>query len=150
MDSQIVFSFKDLMLFVLWGFLVGVFAYIIMILRRVYKLMKMVNNLAEEHKPEFDEIIRVVPSLTGNIDAITSEVAHDIGAFRGTVENIAETTEAVTDVINEQKTAVSSISSVIATLSMIAAFINKFFGRDDETGVNDQASSVQKTANTQE
>ena len=146
MDSQIVFSFKDLMLFVLWGFLVGVFAYLILILRRVLKMMKIVNDIVEEHRSELDEALKIVPSLTGNIDAITSEVAHDIGAFRGTVENIAETTEAVTSVLNEQKTVVSSISSVIATFSIIGSFVNKFFGRDDD-GENDHTSTSQGTSN---
>ncbi|MBS7527149.1 hypothetical protein KHM83_10705 [Fusibacter paucivorans] len=144
MDSQIVFSFKDLLLFVLWGALIGVFAYLILILRRVLKVIKQVNAIVDDNRTEIDQTLKVVPSLTENIEAITAEVSHDMNQFRGTVENIAETTEAVSGVINEQKSAVSSVSSVVNTLALIVAFFNKFFGHDDDA--NEEKNSVQKTA----
>jgi uncharacterized protein YoxC len=145
MDSQIVFSFKDLLLFVLWGFLIGVFAYLILILRRVLKVMKQVNTIVDDNRSEIDQTLKVVPSLTQNIEAITAEVSHDMNAYRGTVENIAETTEAVSGVINEKKSAVSSISSVVNTMALIVAFFNKFFGHEDEAK-SEETEAVQKTA----
>jgi uncharacterized protein YoxC len=143
MGSQIVFSFKDLLLFVLWGALVGVFAYLILILRRAYKVMKEVNLIIDDHRKEVDESLKVVPELLKNVDAITKEVAHDMGAFRGTVDNIAETTEAVTDTLNQNKSVVSGVSSFVHTLSIAKAFYDKFFG-EDEPEVDDMAASVQK------
>jgi len=145
MSSQIVFSFKDLLLFILWGALVGVFAYLILILRRAYKVMKEVNLIIEDHRKEVDESLEVVPELLKNVDAITKEVAHDMGAFRGTVDNIAETTEAVTDTLNQNKSVLGGVSSFVHTLSIAKALFDKFFG-DEEPEVDDMAASVQKTA----
>lgn len=145
MSSQIIFSFKDLLFFILWGCLVGVFIYIILILRRALLVMREVNLLIKKHRTEIDATLEVVPDLVKNVETITGEVAHDVKAFRGTVENIAETTEAVTETIKENKGIVSSVSSIIHTFSLVKVFYDKFVGGEEsEEDLN--ASSVQNTA----
>lgn len=132
MNSELVFSFKDLLLFVLWGFLVGIFAYLLLILRRALKVMKQVNQIVDSNRESIDKTLAIVPDLTQNIESISNEVSHDIAAFRGTVDNIAETTESVSETINENKSFVDGISSFMHTMAIGKALYDKYFGHHVE------------------
>lgn len=128
MDSQMIFTFKDLLLFVLWGCLVTLLIYLVLILRRALLIVKQVNQIVDGNRKSIDATMEVVPLLTKHLESITDEVAHDVQAFRGSVDNIAETAESVTNTINENKDFVGGLSSFMHTVSIGKALYDKYFG----------------------
>lgn len=133
MNSEIVISLKDILLFALWGLLVVIFAYLILILHKAFKIIKNVNATVEDNRSKIDATLEVVPDLTKNIEVITGEFAHDVSAFRGTVDNVAETTEAVTETIKENQSFMEGIASFMHTVAIGKALYDKFFGEKMET-----------------
>ncbi len=129
MPTTITFTFQDLLLFVLWGLVVCVFVLLIRILLRAYKIMKTLHATVENNRAHIDKTIEVVPKLSENIEQISAEIAHDIAAFRPTVDNISETSENVTSKLNEDSGLVSGISSFIHTISIGKALYDKYFGK---------------------
>lgn len=127
MDSQLVITVKDFLLFVLWGSLVTLFVYLILILRRVLKIIKSVNQVVDTNRDNIDSTLNVVPELTKHIETITGEVAHDIQSFRTTVDNIAGTTESVTGKIKENQGFVDGLGAFMHTFAIGKAFYDKYF-----------------------
>lgn len=144
MGSTMVFTFKDLLLLVLWGALVTLLVYLILVVKRAYMIIKQINKLVDENRPHIDATLQVVPQLTKNIDEISEEVAHDIKAFRSTVDNIAETTASVTGTINENKGFIEGLSSFMHTVSIGKVLYNKYFSKVAQD-VKDAASDVSET-----
>ncbi len=127
MDSQLIITVKDLLLFILWGSIVTLFAYLILILRRVLKIVKSVNQVVDGNRENIDATLDIVPELTKHVEAITGEVAHDIQSFRTTVDNIAGTTESVTGKIKENQGFVDGLGSFMHTFAIGKAFYDKYF-----------------------
>lgn len=127
MDSQLIITVKDLLLFILWGSIVTLFVYLILILRRVLKIMKSVNQVVDGNREHIDATLGIVPDLTKHVEAITGEVAHDIQSFRTTVDNIAGTTESVTGKIKENQGFVDGLGSFMHTFAIGKAFYDKYF-----------------------
>lgn len=144
MDSQMIITFKDLLLFVLWGCLVTLLIYLVLILRRALLVMKQVNQIVDGNRKSIDATMEVVPLLSKHLETITDEVAHDVKAFRGTVDNIAETAESVTDTINTNQDFVGGLSSFMHTASIGKALYDKYFG-DKMKDFKDIVSEVEKT-----
>lgn len=128
MNSEIVISLKDILLFVLWGLLVVIFTYLILILAKGHKMIKAINNVVEDNRVKIDATLDVVPDLTKNIEIITGEFAHDVSAFRGTVDNVAETTESVTETLKDNQSFMDGIASFMHTVAIGKAIYDKFFG----------------------
>ena len=127
MDSQLIITVKDLLLFILWGSIVTLFAYLILILRRVLKIVKSVNQVVDGNRENIDATLDIVPELTKHVEAITGEVAHDIQSFKTTVDNIAGTTESVTGKIKENQGFVDGLGSFMHTFAIGKAFYDKYF-----------------------
>lgn len=128
MNSEIVISLKDILLFVLWGLLVVIFTYLILILAKGHKIIKAINNVVEDNRVKIDATLDVVPDLTKNIEVITGEFAHDVSAFRGTVDNVAETTESVTETLKDNQSFMDGVASFMHTVAIGKAIYDKFFG----------------------
>jgi len=127
MDSQLVITLKDFLLFILWGGIVTLFVYLILILRRVLKVMKAFNEVVDSNRENIDATLNIVPDLTKHVEAITGEVAHDVQAFRTTIDNIAGTTESITDTVKENQGFMNGISSLMHTVAIGKAFYDKYF-----------------------
>jgi len=127
MDSQLVITLKDFLLFILWGGIVTLFVYLILILRRVLKVMKAFNEVVASNRENIDATLNIVPDLTKHVEAITGEVAHDVQAFRSTIDNIAGTTESITGTIKENQGFMSGLSSFMHTVAIGKAFYDKYF-----------------------
>lgn len=149
MDTVFVFSFKDLLMFILWGALVTLVIYLVLIFRKVLHTVKQVNLLVEEQRKNIDATMAIVPDLTKNINAISEEAAHDIQAFRSTIDNIAETTDSVTSTINENKGFVDGLSSFMHTVSIGKVLYDKYFSKGVKD-VKDAANAVHETLHEQE
>ncbi len=59
--------------------------------------------MSMKKRPEIDSVIDELPGITKNVNAISGEVAHGMEAFHQTVDNLAETSDNVTDAIAEKK-----------------------------------------------
>lgn len=127
MDSQLVITLKDFLLFILWGGIVTLFIYLILILRRVLKVMKAFNEVVDGNRENIDATMNIVPDLTKHVEMITGEVAHDVQAFRSTIDNIAGTTESITDTIKENQGFMNGLSSLMHTVAIGKTFYDKYF-----------------------
>lgn len=127
MDSQLVITLKDFLLFILWGGIVTLFVYLILILRRVLKVIKAFNEVVDGNRENIDATLNIVPDLTKHVEAITGEVAHDVQAFRSTIDNIAGTTESITDTIKENQGFMNGLSSLMHTVAIGKTFYDKYF-----------------------
>lgn len=135
---NISLSFKDIGLFVLWVLLSGVLLYILMILIRFYRSFKEIMKIVDEKRPEIDSVIDELPGITKNVNAISGEVAHGMEAFHQTVDNLAETSDNVTDAIAEKSGMAGKFSSIMHTVSIIKTFYEEYFGsKEDEEEVKD-------------
>jgi len=90
--------------------------YGIVILRKTYLTIKDVSKIVEENKENIEKTMNEVPDLTKNIKRISEEIAHGAEAFRGTVDNVAETSDTVTTKINGSVT--DGLASVAHTATL--------------------------------
>lgn len=141
---NISLSFKDIGLFVLWVLLSGVLLYILMILIRFYRSFKEIMKIVDEKRPEIDSVIDELPGITKNVNAISGEVAHGMEAFHQTVDNLAETSDNVTDAIAEKSGMAGKVSSIMHTVSIIKTFYEEYFGNKEEAEETDDTVMVCK------
>jgi ABC-type transporter Mla subunit MlaD len=131
MNSEIVFSLKDLGMFVLWGLLVAVLIYILLILVRFYRSFKQIMAIVDENRTNINQVLDEAPSITKNVNQISGEVAHIMESFHGTVENIADTSEEVTGTFKENNELVGQISTVFKILATIKEGIDRVFHKNE-------------------
>lgn len=132
MDTVITFTLKDLLLSGVYLALIVMIIYIIKILTKAHSSMKNINAIVEENRKEIDLILQEAPGIAKNVNDISEEVAHDIAQFRGTVDNIAETTESVTGVVKDNQSIVDGLTSVFHTASLAKGAYDKFFNKSDQ------------------
>ena len=136
MNTIITFTLKDLLLCGVYLALIAMIIYIIKILMKAHSSMKHINAIVEDNRKEIDAVLKEAPGISQNVNTISEEVAHDIAQFRGTVDNIAETTESVTGVVKENQTVVDSLTSVFHTASMAKGAYDKFFTKENTSEEN--------------
>lgn len=148
MPTTITFTFQDLLLFVLWGLLVTVFVLLIMILIKAWKIMKHLQFVVSDNKVHIDKTLEIVPKLSDNFEKISSEIAHDVAAFRPTVDHVAATSENVTAKLNENSGLVSGIGSIVHTISIGKALYDKYFGKKTEATLTDLKEAIYDVGDT--
>lgn len=131
MDTVITFTLKDLLLSGVYLALIVMIVFIIKILMKAHSSMKHINAIVEDNRKEIDLVLKEAPGISKNVNTISEEVAHDIAQFRGTVDNIAETTESVTGVVKENQSVVDGLTSVFHTASIAKGAYDKFFNKED-------------------
>jgi len=136
MTSVISFTLKDIGFFVLWGLVAIILYYIIILLKNLYSTLKDVNKIIEKNQNNVDKILNEAPGITQNVNSISKELADTLPKFRGTVNNIAETTESVTETINENDTINKQLTSIFSTISMIKKLADKFLNDDKKENNN--------------
>lgn len=130
MDTIITFTLKDLLLCGVYLVLIAMIIYIIKILMKLHSSMKHINAIVEDNRKEIDQILAEAPGITQNANKISEELAHDIARFRGTVDNIADTTESVTEVVKDNTSVVDGLTSVFHTASIAKGAYDKFFSKN--------------------
>ncbi len=148
MPTQIIFTFQDLLLFLLWGLVVAIFVLLIMILLRSYKIVKALNKTIEDNRTHIDKTLAIVPKLSENLEKISTEVEHDLNAFTPTVDNIAETSENVTSKLNENAGLVSGIGSIVHTVSIGKALYDKYFSKKYQTTMTEVKDAIYDVGET--
>lgn len=125
MNSPITFTVSELLLSVVWIGLIVLIAYVVAILIRFYRMSKKVEGILDRHKDDVDLIIKELPQITQNVQEISTEAAHMTKAFRGTVDNMAETAEHVTGAVNENSAINETLTSVYKALSTVKVIFDK-------------------------
>lgn len=138
MNTQIVFTLKDLGMFVLWGLLVAVLIYILLILVRFYRSFKQIMAIVDENRQNINQVLDEAPGITKNVNQISEEAAHFMSAFHGTVDNVAETSEAVTGTFKENSDIVSKISMVFKVLGVLKDGIDKLRGKEEDIATEEE------------
>lgn len=133
MNTIITFTLKDLLLCGVYLALIAMIIYIIKILMKAHSSMKHINSIVEDNRKEIDLILKEAPGISKNVNDISEELAHDIAQFRGTVDNVSETTESVTGVVKENQTVVAGLTSVFHTASIAKGAYDKFFNKETES-----------------
>lgn len=131
MNSQIVFTLKDLGMFALWGLLVAVLIYILLILIRFYRSFKEIMAIVDENRDNINQVLDEAPGITKNVNQISEEVSHFMSAFHGTVDNVAETSEAVTGNFKDNNELVGQIAGIFKVLTTIKDGLERFFDKRD-------------------
>ena len=138
MDTIITFTLKDLLICGVYLALIVMIIYIIKVLMKLHSSMKHVNSVIEDNRIEIDAILKEAPGISQNVNTISEEVAHDITQFRGTVDNIAETTESVTEVVKDNQSVVDGLTSIFHTASIAKGAYDKFFSKEAEQAFDEE------------
>ncbi len=131
-NINISLSFKSIAWFFIWILVSIILIYIILILIRSYKTLKKVMKIVDDKHDQIDKVIDELPSITKNVTTISTEVAHGMQSFHNTVDNIAITSENVTETIAEKSENFSKIASLMHVISMLKELFEKYFGEDDK------------------
>lgn len=149
MNTQIVFSLSDLGWLVIWGLVVVILVYLILILFRFYRSFKKIMAIVDDNRVNINKVLDEAPGITQNVNEISEEVSHAMQAFRGTVDNIATTTGAATGKIVENNDVVSQITLFFKVVATIKDGLDKVLGRSHQepvfTGVKANPSQESTT-----
>ncbi len=125
MSSQITFTVKDMGMFVLWAGTTAAVWYLVLIFHKVFKTLSEVNQLIERNREQVDATLHEVPLITKNVQEITTEVSHASQVFRPTVENLAETSDAVTQAIRDNQSITEILISFFHILNTVKRLLDK-------------------------
>ena len=123
---NISLSFKDVGLFVVWALLSGVLLYILLILLRAYKSIKELMKIVDEKRVEIDSVIDELPGITHSVNRISNEVAHGMEAFHKSVDNLAETSDNVTESLAQKSENSGKLSSLLHSIAMLKKLYESF------------------------
>lgn len=70
METQIVFSLKELLMAGLFIALIALVIYIILLLREVLLSVKLLRTVVNEKRENIDQILEITPSIMGKVDHI--------------------------------------------------------------------------------
>ena len=125
MSSEITFTVKDIGMFLLWAGATMAVWYLVMIFHKVFKTLSQVNSLIERNREQVDATLQEVPQITRNVQEITTEVSHATQVFRPTVENLAETSDTVTQAIKDNQNVTEVLVSFFHVLNTIKRLLDK-------------------------
>lgn len=95
-------------------------------------------KIVDKKRPEIDKIIDELPGITKNVNNISAEVSHSMGAFHNTVDNVAHTSENVTGAIAQKSDSIGKVSSFMHTASIVKDLYKTHFGKDDSSEEDSQ------------
>jgi len=125
MLSEITFTIKDFAVFILWAGLTLAAWYLVFILYRVYKTVRIVHQIVERNQEQVDATLKEVPAITRNVQEITSEVSHSAQIFRPTVDNLAETSGSVTETLKDNQNITDTLVSFFNVLNTVKKILDK-------------------------
>lgn len=128
-ESVLVLSLSSIGWFVIWILAAIALVFLILNLRKLYLIVKDIKSILNENSTNINKILDEAPDLVKNIEEITAEVSHGAQAFRGTVDNVAGTSETITESIGANDEAISSLASVAEILGVIKALYDKYLSK---------------------
>ncbi len=131
MTNVISFTLKDIGMFVLWGLLVVILGYLILVLKSLYFSVRDIRKIIKNNQENIDLILNEAPGISKNANAISKEVSDTLIKFRSSIYNVAESTENITQTLKENDTINKQLASIFQTLSIFKTLYEKHFGTEE-------------------
>jgi uncharacterized protein YoxC len=129
--NVISFTLKDIGMFVLWGLLVVILWYLILVLKSLYLSVRDIRKIIKSNQENVDLILNEAPGISKNANNISKEVSDTLIKFRGSIDNVAESTENITETLKENDTINKKLASIFQTLNIFKALYEKHFGKEE-------------------
>jgi uncharacterized protein YoxC len=120
MDATI--RLGDLGLLLLGAALIVLIVYAIMVLKNLNDTLKIFRKLVNDNRENIDLVLDQAPSIAENIESISGDLAHDVKAFQGTIDQIAGTSEVAAGALSEHTDIMTSILGVVKFIIVIKEF----------------------------
>lgn len=127
MTNVISFTLKDIGLFVLWGLIVVLLYYLVLVLKSLYLSVRDIRKIIESNQENVDEILKEAPGISKNVNAISKEVSDNLVKFRGSIDNVAVSTENITETLKENDTINKKLASIFQTLNIFKTLYERYF-----------------------
>lgn len=131
MTNVISFTLKDIGMFVLWGLLVVILWYLILVLKSLYLSVRDIRKIIKNNQENVDLILNEAPGISKNANDISKEVSDTLVKFRGSIDNVAESTENITETLKENDTINKKLASIFETLNIFKSLYEKYFGKEE-------------------
>lgn len=125
--SDITINLVDLGIILLWGALLILIIYLTLVLKRAYETIKEVQEILSTNKENIEKTLNEMPSIAKNIDEITGEVSHDVKMVRGTIDAIAQKSEAAAASLEDTGNLITGIAAIIQVGLFIKNIYEKTF-----------------------
>jgi uncharacterized protein YoxC len=129
--NVISFTLKDIGMFVLWGLLVVILWYLILVLKSLYLSVRDIRKIIKSNQENVDLILNEAPGISKNANNISKEVSDTLIKFRGSIDNVAESTENITETLKENDTINKKLASIFQTLNIFKTLYEKHFGKEE-------------------
>lgn len=116
----------DLGLLLLGSALIILIVYAILILKNINETLKVVRKVVEDNRKSIDLVIDQAPSIAANIESISGDLAHDVKAVQGTIDQFAGASEVAASALSENTDVLSSIMGVVQVVFIIKEFLGGF------------------------
>lgn len=126
MTNVISFTLKDIGIFVLWALVVVILYYLVLLLKDLFFSVKNIRKIIEENRENFDKILDEAPGISKNANNISKEVSDTMVKFRGSIDNVAESSENITQTLKENDTINKQLASLFQSIGMIKKLIDKY------------------------
>lgn len=84
MNTQIVFTLKDLLMSFLWIALIVFVVFLIVLLFEVISTIRIAKKMLKERQGDIDQIIQLAPGIVSSVNTITGVAAKGVdGAYQG-------------------------------------------------------------------
>ena len=122
MNIQI--NLADLGIFILFILLTVLITYIIFILKNLHDTMKVIKTMVEKNQENINEVLNQAPSITANIDSISSDLCNNVKSAQSTIDHIISTTEVAAASLSNTQEYFSNIFGFMNIINKIKQFIN--------------------------
>ncbi len=124
----------DLFLSLLYIALTILVIYIIAVLFRIYQSATITMKIFKNNQNSIGTILSNVDKISENAVSISDDVAHTMNVMMPTIDNVAETSEDITNTFKENNSINETIVTAYKTVKNANDFVSsiKNFGKNDE------------------
>lgn len=116
----------DLGLLLLMSAFIVLIVYAILMLKNINETLKIIRKLVEDNRENIDQILDQAPSIAANIESISGDLAHDVKAVQGTIDQLAGISEVAAGSLAEKTDVLSSIMGVVQVIYFMKNLTNGF------------------------
>ncbi len=133
-------TLQEFFLIILWLVLIALVIMFIGILYTAWQTLKDIRLIVKDNRENINLILNEVPTITKNVQEISTEASHAARVIRPTVNNIAETAESVTGTLKENNPVNEAIVSAYKTVNNVHKLVDSVGNKADK-----QAEKAKKT-----
>ena len=98
---------------------------------KLYLSVRDIRKIIESNQENVDEILKEAPGISKNVNAISKEVSDNLVKFRGSIDNIAVSTENITETLKENDTINKKLASIFQTLNIFKTLYERYFAKTE-------------------